>query len=298
VAIDNSLAGRTVLVTGAASGFGLVMGAAFLEAGGQVALTHISADQTEGLSRVLSRYGERAAYLPANLIHGEDVDRLVDSVRQRFGVVDILVNNAGVAPSIVRRNFVVEPVRFWEHTEEHTQNFFAVNAIAPFRLAVHLAPDMVKRGWGRIISVTTSLGSMLRAGMAGYGGSKAALEAHTAVLAGDLADTGVTANVLIPGGAANTPMVPLESGVDRAQLIQPEAMVAPALWLASTESDGVTAKRLSPPIGIRPCRRVQPWRMRSCPLDGLAWASRPSFPPTTSRPGESRAPSDLSALFA
>jgi NAD(P)-dependent dehydrogenase (short-subunit alcohol dehydrogenase family) len=155
------------------------------------------------------------------------VDRLVDSVRQRFGVVDILVNNAGVAPSSVRRNFVVEPVRFWEHTEEHTQNFFAVNAIAPFRLAVHLAPDMVKRGWGRIISVTTSLGSMLRAGMAGYAGSKAALEAHTAVLAGDLADTGVTANVLIPGGAANTPLVPLESGVDRAQLIQPEAMVAP-----------------------------------------------------------------------
>jgi NAD(P)-dependent dehydrogenase (short-subunit alcohol dehydrogenase family) len=84
---------------------------------------------------------------------------------------------------------------------------------------------------------------MLRAGMAGYAGSKAALEAHTAVLAGDLAGTGVTANVLIPGGAANTPMVPLESGVDRAQLIQPEAMVAPALWLASTESDGVTAKR-------------------------------------------------------
>jgi len=109
-----------------------VIGAAFLEAGGQVALADISVDQTAGLSRVLSRYGERAAYLPANLIHGEDVDRLVDSVRQRFGV-DILVNNAGVVPSIVRRNFVVEPVRFWEHTEEHTQNFFALNAIAPFR---------------------------------------------------------------------------------------------------------------------------------------------------------------------
>jgi NAD(P)-dependent dehydrogenase (short-subunit alcohol dehydrogenase family) len=110
----------------------LVIGAAFLEAGGQVALADIRVDQTAGLSRVLSRYGERAAYLRANLIHGEDVDRLVDSVRPRFGV-DILVNNAGVAPSIVRRNFVVEPVRFWEHTEEHTQNFFALNAIAPFR---------------------------------------------------------------------------------------------------------------------------------------------------------------------
>jgi NAD(P)-dependent dehydrogenase (short-subunit alcohol dehydrogenase family) len=264
VAIDNSLAGRTVLVTGAASGFGLVMGG--------LSAREPDPRRRRGPSGGLGTPAVRGSRYPRQQCRGRAY--------------------------IVRRNFVVEPVRFWEHTEEHTQNFFAVNAIAPFRLAVHLAPDMVKRGWGRIISVTTSLGSMLRAGMAGYAGSKAALEAHTAVLAGDLADTGVTANVLIPGGAANTPMVPLESGVDRAQLIQPEAMVAPALWLASTESDGVTAKRLSPPIGIRPCRRVQPWRMRSCPLDGLAWASRPSFPPTTSRPGESRAPSDLSALFA
>jgi NAD(P)-dependent dehydrogenase (short-subunit alcohol dehydrogenase family) len=157
----------------------LVIGAAFLEAGGQVALADIRVDQTAGLSRVLSRYGKRAAYLRANLIHGEDVDRLVDSVRQRFGV-DILVNNAGVVPSIVRRNFVVEPVRFREHTEEHTQNFFAVNAIAPFRLAVHLAPDMVKRGWGRIISVTTSVGSMLRAGMGLFHHQRAAVHIFSA----------------------------------------------------------------------------------------------------------------------
>jgi hypothetical protein len=152
---------------------------------------------------------------------------------------------------------------------------------------------MVKRGWGRIIRVTTSLGSMLRAGMAGYAGSRAALEAHTAVLAGDLAHTGVTANVLIPGGAANTPMVPLESAVDRAQLLQPEAMVAPALWLASTESDGVTAKRLSPPIGIRPCRQVQPWRMRSCPLampigHWMVWLGRADHLSRQLRPGQVR----------
>ena len=240
---DQSLAGRTVLVTGAASGFGLVLGAAFLEAGAQVALTDMSPDKPERLSDVLDQHGERAAYLSADLTRSEDLDRLVRAVRDRFGAVDVLINNAGVAPALVRRNYVTDPVRFWEHTAEHTQTFFAVNAIAPFRLAVHLAPDMIKRGWGRIINVTTSLGSMLRAGMAGYGGSKAALEAHTAILAGDLAGTGVTANVLIPGGASNTPMVPLESGLDRAQLIQPEAMVAPALWLASTDSDGVTGKR-------------------------------------------------------
>ena len=102
---------------------------------------------------------------------------------------------------------------------------------------------MMERKWGRIINVTTSLDTMLRPGMAGYGGSKAGLEAHTAIMAGDLLDTGVTANVLVPGGPANTPIVPAEAGFDRSKLIQPEAMAAPAVWLASDESNDVTGRR-------------------------------------------------------
>jgi NAD(P)-dependent dehydrogenase (short-subunit alcohol dehydrogenase family) len=240
---DGSLKGRTILVTGAASGFGLIMGTAFLRAGARVVLTDISSASAPGLAQIIDQFGDQAISAPADLRNGGEVDALVRAVRSRVGTIDVLVNNAGVAPAIVRRNYVTDPVRFWEHSEAQTQMFFAVNAIAPFRLAVHLVPDMIERGWGRIISVTTSLGSMLRAGMAGYGGSKASLEAHTAIFAGDLADTGVTANVLIPGGASDTPMVPLESGFDRTKLIQPEAMVAPALWLASRDADGVTGKR-------------------------------------------------------
>jgi NAD(P)-dependent dehydrogenase (short-subunit alcohol dehydrogenase family) len=240
---ENSLAGRTMLVTGAASGFGFVMSTAFLEAGARVALTDVSLDRARYLAATLERFADRAVYVPADLRRSEELDNLVRAVRDRFGVVDVLVNNAGVAPGIVRRDYVTDPVRFWEHSLAQTQLFFAVNAIAPFHLAVELAPQMIERGWGRIINVTTSLGSMLRAGMAGYGGSKAALEAHTAIFASDLAGTGVTVNVLVPGGASNTPMVPLESGFDRASLIQPEAMVPPALWLASVNSDGITGKR-------------------------------------------------------
>src|SRR3546814_20117453 len=85
-----------------------------------------------------------------------------------------------------------------------------------------LVPEMMRRKWGRIINVTTSLDNMLRPGMVGYGGSKAALEAPTAIMAGDLSGTGVTAHVLVPGGPATTAADPLEGGLDRAHNLQPE----------------------------------------------------------------------------
>jgi NAD(P)-dependent dehydrogenase (short-subunit alcohol dehydrogenase family) len=66
---------------------------------------------------------------------------------------------------------------------------------------------MMRQGWGRIISVTTSLGTMLNAGSPTYGPSKAALEALSAIMAKDLDGTGVTVNVLVPGGVTDTPMI-------------------------------------------------------------------------------------------
>jgi NAD(P)-dependent dehydrogenase (short-subunit alcohol dehydrogenase family) len=107
---------------------------------------------------------------------------------------------------------------------------------------------MLKQRWGRIINVTTSLDTMYRAGMQPYGGSKAANEAHLLALAQELEGTGVTANVLVPGGAADTRMVPAGQQPDRSKLIAPDVMVPPLIWLCSNESDGVTGQRF---IGTR-----------------------------------------------
>src|SRR5215467_9804376 len=73
-----------------------------------------------------------------------------------------------------------------------------------------------------------------------YGPSKAALEALSAIMAKDLNGTGVTVNVLVPGGATNTPMIADEAGFDRARLIQPEVMAAPLVWLVSDAAGKVT----------------------------------------------------------
>jgi hypothetical protein len=102
---------------------------------------------------------------------------------------------------------------------------------------------MMREGWGWIVNVTTSLGTMLNAGSPTYGPYKAALEALSAIMAKDLDGTGVTVNVLVPGGVTDTPMISDEAGFDRAKLIQPEVMVPPLLWLVSDAAGKVTGRR-------------------------------------------------------
>ena len=105
----------------------------------------------------------------------------------------------------------------------------SIPASLPLALTNAVVPEMMRRGWGRIVNVTTSLGTMLNAGSPTYGPSKAALEAMSAIMAKDLDGTGVTVNVLVPGGVTNTPMISDIAGFDRAQLIRPEVMAPPLL---------------------------------------------------------------------
>ena len=84
---------------------------------------------------------------------------------------------------------------------------------------------------------------MLKSGMAPYGSTKASLEALTAIMARDLEGTGVTANVLVPGGPADTRMIPADLPIARDALISPDAMVPPVLWLVSDDSNQVNGRR-------------------------------------------------------
>jgi len=107
---------------------------------------------------------------------------------------------------------------------------------------------------------------MWRGGMQPYGGSKAANEAHLLAMAQELDGTGVTANVLVPGGAADTRMVSPASQPDRSKLISPDVMVAPLVWLCSDASDGVTGQRF---IGTR-------WDEKLPPADAAKKAGTPA----------------------
>jgi NAD(P)-dependent dehydrogenase (short-subunit alcohol dehydrogenase family) len=114
-----------------------------------------------------------------------------------------------------------------------------VNLMGAWALTKAAAPGMRFRGWGRIITVTTSFFTMLRAQMHPYGPVKAALEAMTAGHAAEFKGSGVTVNVVVPGGPTDTPMVTTADYPDRSQLIRPVAMARPGRFLCSPAADEV-----------------------------------------------------------
>ncbi len=233
---------KTAIVTGAASGIGRAMTLGLLGAGVDVA----AVDRNEtGLAALAATVGDKPGAIqtiPADLAQPDSFDAVVASVLGRAGKIDILVNNAGIGQAAIKADQRRNPIRFWEITPDQWQRFLAVNATGPIMMARAVVPHMLQAGKGRVITVTTSLGTMVREGYLLYGASKAAAEAAMAVLAADLKDTGVTSNVLVPGGVTNTGIVGDDAG-DRARMLQPEIMVPPLLWLISDEAAAVTARR-------------------------------------------------------
>jgi NAD(P)-dependent dehydrogenase (short-subunit alcohol dehydrogenase family) len=236
---------RVAIVTGAAGGIGRALVGGLLGAGIRVAAVDRTEEGLAALAAEAAAAGRGAALLTitADLSRDDATADIVGRTRGKFGKVDILVNNAGIGQATLRAENWQRPIRFWEVNPDDWRRFVAVHTTAPLLLAQAVVPGMMEARWGRIVNVTTSLGTMIRSGSPTYGPSKAALEAFSAIMAKDLDGSGVTVNVLVPGGVTNTAMVPLESGFDRQQMIQPEVMASPLVWLVSEAATGVTGRR-------------------------------------------------------
>lgn len=233
---------KVVIVTGAGSGLGYAMTRALLQERYRV----VAVDRHSGrIKELIDQSGEAEGNLLPMCVDLSDSSssrEVVDKAIAAFGTIHALVNNAGVSNAIVRPNFRHENVMFWDVPEDKWDTMFDINVKAPFLLAKAAVPFMIEQKWGRIVNVTTSLDTMIRPAWTPYGPSKAALEAASSNWAGDLRDKGVTVNILIPGGPANTNLVPI-SEAERSKLIQPEVMGPPIKWLLSEASDGTTARR-------------------------------------------------------
>ena len=232
------------LITGAGQGIGRVMALGLLTKGMRIAA--VDRDEQSLLSlKHLANQSEHAELLEVFTedLTSFDAVSLVDRVQEKLSGINILINNAGLGQGQVRRDYHRHPPKFYDVTPEQWMNAIAVNANAVFLLSQVLAKRMLGAGWGRIINVTTSLGTMLREGYCPYGPTKAAAEGLSAIMASDLRSSGVTVNVLIPGGIVNTPMIPGEAPFLREELIQPEAMLHPLYWLCSQEANDVTGLR-------------------------------------------------------
>lgn len=232
---------RTVLITGAAQGLGRAMTLGLLAQGYKIA----AVDRDEEALAALKAAVFQNSNLETFTVDLTDFDpaELLSAVERRFGQADILINNAGIGQGQVRPDYHVNSPKFYEVSPSQWLRAIAVNANAVFLLSRVAVRPMMDRRWGRIINITTSLGTMLRGGWTPYGPSKASAEALSAVMAADLEGTGVTVNIVVPGGVVDTPMIPAEAPFAREALIQPDVMLPPVIWLASSAADDVTGKR-------------------------------------------------------
>jgi NAD(P)-dependent dehydrogenase (short-subunit alcohol dehydrogenase family) len=236
---------RVAIVTGGAKGIGGAMVRGLLAEGHAA----VAADRDEPALAALAQdipaeARDRLLTHAADLTGPGAAEALVAAARARFGRIDILVNNAGIGMASIRPDNWRNPIKFWEITPDQWRRFLEVNATIAFLVSRLVAPEkMARQCFGRIVNVTTSLGTMINAGSPTYGPSKAAFEALAAIMAADLKGTGVTCNVLVPGGVTNTTLVPDAAGFDRTRMLQPEIMVPPLLWLISDTAAEVTTRR-------------------------------------------------------
>lgn len=238
-----SLKGRVVLITGGSRGLGREMALAFAAEGAKLVVT--GAKPSAALSATCRDLGSDAVGVVADVTSPDAANRAVDTAVQTFGRLDVLINNAGLGMRLVSETFNTTPTKFWETKPDAWNNIVDANVKGPFHMARAAVPQMLAQGFGKIINISTSDQTMVRTGYAPYGPSKAFLEAASRVWAADLAGTGVDVNVLLPGGATDTdllPPSPNKKGAD-GNLLDPVVMRAPALWLASDASNGVSGAR-------------------------------------------------------
>ncbi len=169
----------------------------------------------------------------------------VDAVYERFGGLDLLVNNAGIGMRTVNPRFLTDPQPFWEVSPRGFRDVMETKFTGVFLVARAVVPRMLAAGGGRVVNISMNTETMTRRGFVPYGPSGAGVEALSRVMAADLAGSPVTVNLLLPGGATATGMVPEEvSPQTRARLLDPEIMGPPIVWLASAEALGVHDQRI------------------------------------------------------
>ena len=240
-----ALTGHVALVTGAAGGIGIELTRALLKADASVMAADVSESGLGALSRSMAGAGLAAGLACRQLDIADHAacTAAVEAADRELGPVDILINNAGLGLNWVRDDCMTNLVAIEEIAPEVWARFVAVNFTGAWHMTRAVVPGMKRGGWGRIITVTTSFFTMLRGSFHPYGPTKAGLEAMAAGHAQEFAGTGITVNVVVPGGPVDTPMVPQSSGMRRADLIRPAKMAPPLLWLCSREADGVSGNR-------------------------------------------------------
>jgi 3-oxoacyl-[acyl-carrier protein] reductase len=251
------LIGTTIAVTGAARGLGRSMAWALARAGGNVMLVDCDAEALHGAADHINHEQRRTACMAvrADITRHDDCQSIMDTARAHFGPIDVLVNNARRAHRGADLPAQGNCLPLWESNPRIWQETLHVNVFGSFLLSHYLVRDMRARGWGRIINITTSLGTMQRKHNSPYGVTKAALEAATLIWAQDLSGSGVTCNSLLPGGSVDTGYDEDYVNAQPKPLLPVDIMDEAIVFLASRSADDFNGCRF---VGARWANNLNP----------------------------------------
>jgi len=229
---------RVAIVTGGGRGIGRSIALGYARAGAEVLISAArNYEEAQAVADEARPLPGRIEALQADVTVLGDVERLVTRAVSLNGRIDVLVNNAARGMRFVNERFMTEPRPFWEADPDAWRMVMETNTVGVFLVSRAVVAHMLSAGHGSIVNVTINQQTMVRRGFSPYGPSKAALEAMTAVWAQELEGTGVVINLLLPGGATDTGMVPGDVPRDT-RLLSPEIVVPGALYLAVTERSG------------------------------------------------------------
>lgn len=240
--------GKTVLVTGAASGIGLATATAFAEADGRVIITDVNVAAGEKAAADLKAAGKEASFLQLDVTTLASAQAVADQVRSQFGRLDVLVNAAGWD--------IIQP--FMENTPEYWAKIMALNFMGPVHTSRALLPLLMESGSGRIVNVGSDAGRVGSFGETVYAGAKGGIIAFTKSLAREVTRKNVRVNCVCPG-PTDTPLFATQpqkmqealiGAIPMKRLGKPSEVADAVLFFASDRSSFVTGQVLSVSGGL------------------------------------------------
>jgi len=235
-----NLDGKTALITGASGGIGSAIARALHSQGAEVILSGTRQGSLDELAHELS---DRSHPIAADLSDKSSIDSLIKQISDiSTDGVDIVINNAG----IVRDNLLVRM------KDEEWNQVLNINLFAGYKLIQGLMRGMIKRRWGRIIGISSVVGTTGNPGQANYAAAKAGMIGFSKALAQEVATRGITVNVISPGmiqtdmtdGLNEEQSARLLSTIPLGRLGSPEEIAASVIYLASDEAAYVTGATL------------------------------------------------------